>query len=177
MRFIRFAGENEVYSSSIGSLPDLDLEKDSWLNKRLYNFDAKKIVKFEFTKDGQKDTFFLKEKEFVSQKSPQKKIAEKTLKNYLAKLANLETLPVLKKENIKKDKAAEFANVSLEFADKTIFTIHQFKDKNNFYVSYQFQNSSPRWKLAQEISVKWIFQIPKGTAEIFATTKLKNFYQ
>ena len=177
VRFIRFAGENEVYSSSIGSLPDLDLEKDSWLNKRLYNFDAKKIVKFEFTKDGQKDTFFLKEKEFVSQKSPQKKIAEKTLKNYLAKLANLETLPVLKKENLKKDKAAEFANVSLEFADKTIFTIHQFKDKNNFYVSYQFQNSSPRWKLAQEISEKWIFQIPEGTAEIFATTKLKNFYQ
>ena len=27
VRFIRFAGENEVYSSSIGSLPDLDLEK------------------------------------------------------------------------------------------------------------------------------------------------------
>ena len=174
VRFIRFAKEDEVYSSSIGSLPDLELDKEYWLNKRLYNFDAKKIVQFEFIKGNQKEVFVLKEKKFVSQKSPQKKIADSTITNYLNKITSLKTTP---KKNIQKTNLTEVAIVKLELIDKTIFTIHQFKDKNNFYVSYQFQNSSPRWQLAQEISEKWIFQIPKETAEILATAKLKNFYQ
>ena len=96
VRFIRFAKEDEVYSSSIGSLPDLELDKEYWLNKRLYNFDAKKIVQFEFIKGNQKEGFVLKEKKFVSKKSPQKKIADSTITNYLNKITSLEKLHLKK---------------------------------------------------------------------------------
>ena len=177
VRFIRFAKEDEVYSSSIGSLPDLELDKEYWLNKRLYNFDAKKIVQFEFIKGNQKEVFVLKEKKFVSQKSPQKKIVQTNITQYLNQLATLETSPIIKKVTWKNKDLNDISVVKLEFVDKTILSIHQFKDKNNFYARYQLQNSSPRWQLAQEMAQKWIFQIPKETAEILATAKLKKFYQ
>ncbi len=181
VRFIRFTEDNEVYSSSVGSLPDLELDKEYWFNKSLYNFNVEKIISFEFAKGNQKDTFVVKGKKFVSQKSPKKKIAQKNINSYLNQLASLETLPIIKKttpkESISEENLTEFTVVKLELADKTILSIHQLQNKNNFYVGYQLQNTSPRWQLAQEIAKQWHFQLLEREAAVLEKANLKKFYQ
>lgn len=174
LRYLRYPEQIEVYSTTIGSLPDLNEESKIWVDKSLYKFTDKNAVALTFKK-GEKSIELKKEgKIFISEDGT---VDNREVKFFIKQLGALEyEKPVIKTADLKQNltTSVEFQNASKV---ELIFWEQEKSEAKIFYLQYKIENPTTELVLAQEISQDWFFQITEEDYSSIIKKNTKDFYK